>query len=407
MTVPQPNAEDPVIVDILDPWGRVIWTGASRTDSFPFFVHQWTDGEYTVHFSTGEDQTFQVASEYFGKVRARAGLMLREIDAMRDENGMPPPEIAGASNLLQRLVTEHVYEKPDDHVGGNLYHGEIVLGFRTAAVTIRILGSGAAHYMDGYDGPYRPYHREAVGMFMPPNVVFDFAEHGERKLERWGLSFRDIEHIFSSHSHRDHFHEVAITNLAKKRADAGLSPLTFHSGDAACDQIEKYLSEQGLKGVLKVDRLKPGKEITAGELRVKPVRATHQEDSSPLCYIIHYRGATAYYGTDTGYPIAETFDALAAERFDAFVHELTAPSAEDGLGHMDVGDLRLLIGKLRRAGAIDGYTRVAVIHQGIPIHQKIRDATHFQQMIGYEDAYDGMPVPIAFRVEEPATDSTP
>jgi ribonuclease BN (tRNA processing enzyme) len=238
-------------------------------------------------------------------------------------------------------------------------------------------------------------------MFIPPNAVFDFAEHGERKLERWGLSFRDIEHIFSSHSHRDHFHEVAITELAKKRADAGFSPLTFHSGDAACNELEAYLSEQGLENILRIDRLEPGKEITAGELRVKPVRATHTADSSPLCYIIRYRGATAYYGTDTGYPVAGTYEALAAERFDAFVHELTAPSAEDGLGHMDVGDLRLLIGRLRRAGAIDSYTHVAVIHQGREVHQKLRDAFHFQQMIGYEDAYDGMPIPIAFRIEEP------
>jgi hypothetical protein len=73
---------------------------------------------------------------------------------------------------------------------------------------------------------------------------------------------------------------------------------------------------------------------------------------------------------------------------------------------MDVGDLRLLIGKLRRAGAIDSWTRVAVIHQGIPIHQKLRDAIHFQQMIGYEDAYDGMPIPIAFRVEEHTSGET-
>jgi L-ascorbate metabolism protein UlaG (beta-lactamase superfamily) len=400
IAVPQPNAEDPVIIDVIDPWGNTIWSGATRGASFMLFPWQWTDGTYTVRFSSGEEQNFQVASEYYGQVRARAGFLLRAIDEKRDADGMPPKDLWGASNLLQRLVTEHVYEKRDDEVSGNLYHGELLLGFRTGSATIRILGSGAAHYMDGYEGSYRPYLREAAGMFVPPNTVFDFAEHGERKLERWGLSFRDIEHIFSSHSHADHFHAAAITALAKKRAEAGLPLLTFHSGDAACNQLEQYLSEQKMEEILHIDRLQPGSETEAGPLRVKAVRATHQEDSSPLCYIIHYREATAYYGTDTGYPVAETFEALAAERFDAFVHELTAPSAEDGLGHMDVGDLRLLLGKLRRAGAIDSWTRVVGIHQGMQLHQKLRDPLNFQQTIGYEPAYDGMPIPVAFKTAE-------
>ena len=71
MAVPQPNAEDPVIIDVIDPWGNTIWTGATRDATFTLFPWQWTDGTYTVRFSTGEEQGFQVASEYYGQVRAR------------------------------------------------------------------------------------------------------------------------------------------------------------------------------------------------------------------------------------------------------------------------------------------------------------------------------------------------
>jgi len=388
------------LIDIHDPWGRRIWTGATRDGTFTFLTRDWADGQYTVRFTPSGTEVLTVETEYYESVRARAGLMLREIEALRDADGLPPERLRPASDLLQRVVTEYVQYKPKDAVEGDLYNAELALGFRTEAATVLILGSGSATFT-GYDEPYRPFLRERSSVFVPPNAVFDFAANAARKLKRWGYTPADVEHIFISHSHADHFNEAAIAELAVARRSANLPPVTVHAGRASCRRLEGHLSERGLKGVAVLDLLEPGGVTEAGELRVKAVRARHAADSDPLCYIIRLRGATIYYGTDTGYPFAETLAALSAERFDVFIHELTVASAEDFASHCDTGDLRMLVGKLRRAGAVDHYTRVVTFHQDHAGQQGMPDLPYWQAMIGYESGYDGMPVPVAFRSSRP------
>jgi len=286
---------------------------------------------------------------------------------------------------------------PRDHITGNLAHCEQQLGFKTDTGTVRILGSGSSKYK-GYDGPYRPFVRERSMMFMPPDAVVDFAARAERKLERWGYSVRDINHLFITHEHADHFDEKAVADFAEKRHQANLPPLTVHSGKTVCGRLSKHLSERKLTNQVILDLMTPDSETRAGELRVKALLATHQADPDPLCFIMHWRQATVYYGADTGYPCAATLEALAAQRFDVFAHDLTVASADDGVTHMDVGDMLLLVGKLRAAGAIDTWTRVVTLHQSPIGPQVVPDYNQFQRMAGFECSYDGMPLPIAFRM---------
>ena len=400
MAVPKPNADKPILIDILDPWGRVVWTGASRRDRFRFFTRDWADGAYKVRFQPGGQRQFHVETEFFGRVRARVGLMLRAMEPKRDADGMAPAELQGASNLLQRIMTLFVWSEPKEAVEGHLTFCEQRLDFRTATAVVRILGSGAAD-AEGYDKPYTPFARERSMMFVPPNAVVDFAAHAERKLDRWGYKPQDIDHVFISHTHADHFDAAAIARFASKRRPGRASPLlTVHAGKAACDQLRAHLAAARLPGSVAINQLEPGSETQAGELRVKAVRATHQADSSPLCYIFHWRGTTVYYGTDSGYPTADTYAALAAEKFDVFAHDVTMVSTDDGVTHSDLGDLLLLVGKLRAAGAIDPWTRVVTLHQTKQGPQVLPDYNHFERLIGFECSYDGMPIPVAFRVDE-------
>jgi L-ascorbate metabolism protein UlaG (beta-lactamase superfamily) len=205
-----------------------------------------------------------------------------------------------------------------------------------------------------------------------------------------------VEHVFVSHPHGDHFDADAIADFAQKRAEAGLGPLRFYSGRAACNALRKTLDDRKLTRLVRIQRLRPGGQIQAGELTVKAVGARHDPNADPLCYICDWHGATVYYGTDTGYPPAETFEALAGEKFNAFLHEITFTVAGDGEVHMDLDDMRRLVGKLRREGAITPYTRVVGMHQCKLGPQIVPDYIHQQSMIGLEFGYDGMPIPVAY-----------
>lgn len=399
MAVPKANRDKPVLIDILDPWDQPIWTGASRESTFEFFTRDWADGMYTVRFQPGGQQRLRVETELFGKVRARVGLMLRAIEPQRDADGLAPPRLQGASNLLQRIMTLFVWTQPSEAVEGHLAFCEQQLGHKTAAATVRILGSGSSKFT-GYDGPYRPFARERSMMFVPPNAVVDFAANGERKLKRWGYRPGDVDHVFITHEHGDHFDIQAIVRFAQSR---GNDPtLVVHAGKTVCERLVAYLSVLRTSApIIEIDELKPFVETQAGELRVKPVPATHQAGPTPLCYILRWRGTTVYYGTDSGYPSAETLAALARERFDVFAHDVTVASADDGVTHQDLGDFVLLVGKLRAAGAIDAWTRVVTLHQDKKEGPQILpDWNHFERQVGFECSYDGMPIPIAFRIEQ-------
>jgi len=401
MAVPQPNADQPVIADVLDPWGHIVWTGATRTNEIEFLTRDWADGAYTVRFTPGGEQKLRVDTEFVGEVRARAGLMLREIDKRRDPDGRPPQDLAGASNLLQRIITEYMWQQPDSHIKGHLTFCQQRLGMTTASATVRILGSGAAN-CGGYEGHYRPGLRERSSMFMPPNAVVDFGTDAMRRLRRWGYSAKDVEHLFISHEHADHFDPASITELASERHKAGLRRLVVHGSKLVCDRLKDHLSKSNRSSLVVTDEMKAGGQTKAGDLLVTAVRASHATSSDPLCFILRHRGATVYYGTDTGYPNAETFADLAAERFDVFAHDATAASGDDGREHSDLGDLMLLIGRLRAAGAIGTWTRVVAIHLSPEGPQMLPDIATFEREVGFACGYDGMPIPIAFAATQPS-----
>lgn len=401
MAVPQQVGDQPVIVDVLDPAGHILWTGATREETVSFSCGEWSDGDYTVRFTPGGTRKLRVAGEFFGRVWAKTGLMMREIEKRRDSDGMPPKDLVGASNLLQRIVTEYIWQQPDDHVEGHLTFCQQRLGLTVDTATVRILGSGAADW-NGYEGDYQPGLRERSSMFMPPNAVVDFGTDAMRRLRRWGYSAKDVEHLFISHEHADHFDPESITGLAVERHNAGLAPLTVHGSKVVCERLNTALSKDGRASLVALDEMHAGGRTQAGELLVKAVRANHPTSSDPLCFILKWRGTTLYYGTDSGYPRAEAFAALAAERFDVFACDTTAASSDDGREHGDIGDLMRLAGRLRAAGAIDPWTTVVAIHQGRAEGPRIVPDLHvLQQRAGFTCSYDGMPIPIAFPATKP------
>jgi L-ascorbate metabolism protein UlaG (beta-lactamase superfamily) len=298
-------------------------------------------------------------------------------------------------------MTMHIYQKPDDEISGNLAFGELALGIKAGVATFRILGSGSSLFK-GYEGRYKPFHRERTMMFVPPNAVCDFAANGERKLRRWGYSPKDIDHLFITHPHADHFDEAAIARFAQNRRRAGKrQPLRVYSGNNACDRLEKHLKKENITdATIEIVRLKTFEEYQADEITIKPVDVRHSVGDDPLCFIMRWKGVTSYYGTDTGYPPARTYEALTKERFDVFAHEITIVSAEDGITHSDLGDVQLLVDKLRRAGAIDTWTRVVSLHQDPRSVYALPDVLDWQRIVGFECSYDGMPIPAAYRADQ-------
>jgi L-ascorbate metabolism protein UlaG (beta-lactamase superfamily) len=333
----------------------------------------------------------------YDEIRARAETLLRIIDEQRDADDMPPGHLVNAADLLQVIITQWVYYNQPDFLYSNLGLIEETVGVELGSESIRILGSGDAAYR-GYEGPYKPGYREMAMMFMPPNALFDCGWDAERKMARWGFYPADIEHIFVTHAHYDHCDPESIVAIARQRVDAGLPPLTVHGSNEVCDWIEWQLRPEP---ELVFDRLEPDEETQAGELRIKALRATHHLSTGPLTYIIHWRGRTAYYGTDTAYPKGFAYSALAAETFDVFVHEMTMPASADNNGaHMDYGDIERLVRNLRLDGAILPWTRVVTMHQDPSGVQSLPDIFYYAWRTGFESGYDGMPVPLVFRWDQ-------
>jgi len=397
LAVPNPVPGSPTHIRITDPWGAVIHSSYSDQATVEIFARDWADGTYTVQFTPGDSFFFDVNTALYDELRARSETLLRLIDDQRDADDNPPSHLVNAANLLQVIIAQWIYYERPDFLHDQLGLAQEAIGVEVGSENIRILGSGDAAYR-GYDGPYKPGYREMAMMFMPPNALFDCGWDAERKMARWGFYPADIEHIFVTHAHYDHCDPESIVAIARQRVDAGLSRLILHGSNEVCDWIAGYLRPEP---ELIFDRLDPNEETQAGELHVKALRANHAIESGPLTYIIHWRGRTAYYGTDTAYPKGFAYAALAAETFDVFVHEMTMPASSDiGATHMDYGDIQRLVRNLRLDGAIKPWTRIATIHQDPSGVQCLPDYFYYARRVGFESGYDGMSIPLVFRWDQ-------
>lgn len=185
---------------------------------------------------------------------------------------------------------------------------------------LEFLGTGAADYnleRDANDAGFRRFSSMMINdtlLIDPGPHIFHYAEtFGKENL------FENVKTVIITHSHEDHLSPESVKRLA------AICPGCTFAGNAIS---LKELADAGVNVPYTV--LTPFERYTFDDYTVVPLLAnhnTHKPGEQPLLYSIEAEGKTLYYGTDTGWLPAATWDYMVTQQYDAMIFELTIGEA--------------------------------------------------------------------------------
>lgn len=207
----------------------------------------------------------------------------------------------------------------------------------------------------------------------------DFGPDANWQMHRCGVDMFDVEHLFITHTHSDHFQFEEIVSKSHAVKTNG-KPLQIYMSVPAKEYLESILptfgsqieDEPDLDAFRKrfpVHGLRYFHSYEIGELRVETIKGSHTaegEEQFSLNYLFHLPdGRRLLYAVDTGYYLEETWDFLEGKRVDLLIMDCTFPRRKtdpQSFGHHTflsyVGSLK----RMKEIGFITGETRIFGTH---------------------------------------------
>ncbi len=169
-------------------------------------------------------------------------------------------------------------------------------------------------------------------------VLIDFGEASSWRLDYLGLTLRDIDLIYVSHEHLDHWgglFDAAVMALAR----GGLSRLRIATHESITERVMGLIKPTLPKEVRgSTEFLGISRELSIGDLRISPVKSRHTVPTYGV--VVSDGDSIIYYTSDT----TQTSDVVkVAELADLVIHEATLPGGMEELarskGHSTVDEV--------------------------------------------------------------------
>ena len=179
--------------------------------------------------------------------------------------------------------------------------------------------------------------------YISPNILIDSPPEVFMQAERFGINLVELEYLFITHSHEDHFNLFPFGwryldptiplppphNVICPRFTS-LKTLNVIANQFVCQIIEDLIIKRAKytykECAMKVHTVEPLKEYQIGDMRIIPLRANHGlHDRVETClnFIILKEGKTILYALDTGWFFPETYEMIKKFTYDLVVIEGT------------------------------------------------------------------------------------
>ncbi|OGP60825.1 MAG: hypothetical protein A2V67_16145 [Deltaproteobacteria bacterium RBG_13_61_14] len=237
----------------------------------------------------------------------------------------------------------------------------------------------------------------------------DFGPDANWQMHRNGIDLFDLEHLFITHTHSDHFQfEEIVSKSHAIRANS--KPLAVYMSVPAAEYLERILhtfdaqieDEEDLAAWRRrfpVRALEYFRSFEIGELGVTTIKGSHLAegmDQFSINYLIRLPdGRCLLYAVDTGYYQEEAWEYLRGKRVDILVMDCTFPTRRTeprSFGHHTLASFLGTLERMREIGFIDGRTKVCAthfdIHQALP-HGEMQ-ALFDGSAVPVTVAYDGL-----------------
>jgi len=159
--------------------------------------------------------------------------------------------------------------------------------------------------------------RHYASLLVDGRLLLDCGPTVSWRLAELDVPPAQVAALVITHSHEDHLDLRAVADLLRARPDErGPLPVYGNSGAVA---LLAPLADR-----LDLHEVTPGCEVEVLGRPCLPVRANHTvPGEETLNWLIGGEGGWLLYATDTGWPLPETWDLLAAHRLTAAVIEAT------------------------------------------------------------------------------------
>ncbi len=185
---------------------------------------------------------------------------------------------------------------------------------------LEFLGTGAADYNLQRDCNEREFRR-FTSMLVEDKLLIDPGPHIFHYADSYGKAdlFDKVETVLITHSHDDHLAPESVRRLIE------ICPNAKFAGNAVSLEVIK---QAGVEADYTV--LTPFERYTFGDAVIVPLYANHftgRYDEQPLLYSIELDGQKLFYGCDTGWLPAATWEYIRFQKYNAMVFELTIGEA--------------------------------------------------------------------------------
>ncbi len=230
----------------------------------------------------------------------------------------------------------------------------------------------------------------------------DFGPDVNWQMQRYGIDLFDLEHLFITHTHSDHFQFEEIVSKSHAIRTNG-KPLNIYMSVPAVEYFEQILhtfdaqieDEEDLavwRRRFPVRGLEYFRSYTIGELRVETIKGSHHAegvDQFSLNYLLALPdGRRLLYAVDTGYYLEESWEYLRGKQVDILIMDCTFPTRRTeprAFGHHTLASFLGTLERMRDIGFIGERTRVC------PTHFDIHKALPHEEMTAL---FDGSAVPV-------------
>lgn len=194
---------------------------------------------------------------------------------------------------------------------------------------------------------------------------------------RFGLNLSQVETVFVTHTHEDHFcpSNSMLLSLSRTRRDVPIHVFLSEAGYAAVmrlyELVKKDFSHMDAvrdyeAGRVILHPVKVGVPFEHGGYRVMAVEGRHRVSESELAinYLFEKDGKKFLYACDTGVYMPESMELLRGKQIDVLVMECTNDDGpvEKAYSHMNLAGFAHMVDWMLEVEAIRPDTRIYATH---------------------------------------------
>jgi phosphoribosyl 1,2-cyclic phosphate phosphodiesterase len=249
--------------------------------------------------------------------------------------------------------------------------------------------------------------RKRSSLLVNDDLLIDPGPDVVKASHQHGVSLSGLRTCLVTHAHGDH---LDVSHLLARQDSAGAfgegilhlyaSTETLQIASAIMKESQPELDllsteTQNLLG-LDIHPVESYQRFNAGDYRVTAFPANHAPGMGALLYSVEADGCAIFYGTDTAALREETWGAFhrLGLRFDLVILDHTNRPEHGKGGHLNAGQVREHVERMRREGILKEEGRVFATHfehEHNPPHPQL---VELAAQGGYEAAYDGLVVEV-------------